>query len=47
MPVESAERVVIAENVAHVGGAVDMANAAKILAAGAAGEALEGSAKTQ
>lgn len=46
VPVEIAERVVIAENVAHVG-AVDMVNAEKILAGGAVGEALEGSTKTQ
>lgn len=47
VPVEIVEGVVIAENVAHVGGVVDMVNAAKILAEGAVGEALEGSTKTQ
>lgn len=44
--VESAERVAIAENVVHLS-VVDMVNAAKILGAGAVGEALEGSTKIQ
>lgn len=45
--VESAEHVEIAENAVHVGAVVDTANAAKILVAVAAGEALEGSTETQ